>query len=228
MKKALGVYGAGGFGREVMALLPSALPSLFPEEILSDIYLCFIDDEKNNTNINDVDVLSETEFHSLESSEHMYTIAISDCKSRKLVFERMLKSNAKPITLVFDDVIIMKDAKIGKGSIVMPGVKISTSVVVGEFTHINFNSYIAHDCVIENFVTVSPGVICCGNTIISECAFIGAASVIKQGTPSKPRLIGFGSTLGIGSNLISNIPSEQTYAGNPARNITGDQNDKSF
>ncbi len=227
MKKVLGIYGAGGFGCEVMALLPSALPTLFPKDDLSEIFVCFIDDEKNNTNINGVDVLSATEFHLLESSEHAYTIAISDSKSRKLVFERMLKSRAKPITLVFDDVLIMKDTKIGNGSILMPGAKISSSVIVGEFVHINFNTYIAHDCVIENFVTVSPGVICCGNVIIGESAFIGAGSVIKQGTPSKPRLIGAGSTLGIGSNLISNIPIDQTYAGNPARNITGDQNDKS-
>ena len=228
MKKVLGIYGAGGFGREVMALLPSALPTLFPNDNLSEIFLCFIDDEKNETNINGVEVFSETEFHLLESNEHIYAIAISDSKSRKLVFEKMSKSPAKPITLIFDNVLIMKNSKIGNGSIIMPGVKISTSVNVGDFVHINFNSYIAHDCIIKDFVTVSPGVICCGNAIISEHAFIGAGSVIKQGTPREPRLIGAGSTLGIGSNLISNIPVYQTYAGNPARKIEGDQNDKSL
>ena len=221
MKKVLGIYGAGGFGREVMALVPQSLASLFPNMNLSEIDLYFIDDEKNKLNIDGIDVLSRTEFLSLKSKEIFYALAIADCNSRKRVFELMSKSHAIPITLIFDNVLIMKDSKIGSGCIIMPGVKISTSVTIGEFVHVNFNSYIAHDCIIENFVTVSPGVICCGNTIVKNGAFIGAGSLIKQGNHEKPRIIGYGSVLGIGSNLLSDLPDNEVFVGNPAEKKTG-------
>ena len=221
MKAVIGVYGAGGFGREVMALLPSVVPLLFPKEKSSEIYICFIDDQTNKPHVNGVDVLSESEFLLLNSDQIYYTIAIADCKSRKLVFEKMSKSPAKPITLIFDNVLVMKNSKIGDGSIIMPGVKISTSVNIGDFVHINFNSYIAHDCVIKDFVTVSPGVICCGHTIINEGAFIGAGSTIKQGTSNKSRFIGENSILGIGSNLVEDLPSNNVFAGNPAKELRG-------
>jgi acetyltransferase-like isoleucine patch superfamily enzyme len=99
----------------------------------------------------------------------------------------------------------------------MPGAIISTCVEVGIFSHINFQSYIAHDCKLGDFVTLSPGVICCGNTIIQDGAFIGAGSIIKQGNSDKPRYIGFQATLGMGSNLLVDLPDGKTFIGNPAK-----------
>ena len=183
MKKvALGLYGAGGFGREVAALLPTIISKLFPNLLY-------------------------------------YCITIADCKTRKLVVERMKNTNVKPLSLIFNDTIVIDQSNIGVGTIIMPGSKISTSVTIGDHVHVNFNSYIAHDCVIKDFVTISPSVTCCGNTVISECAFIGAASVIKQGAPDKPRRIGQNSRLGIGSNLLVDLPDNQTYVGNPAKRL---------
>jgi hypothetical protein len=44
-KLAIGLYGAGGFGKEVMSLLPSILPKLFPGTNYDEIRLYFIDDD---------------------------------------------------------------------------------------------------------------------------------------------------------------------------------------
>ena len=43
-KTAVGIFGAGSFGKEVMALLSESLPYLFPTLNPIDIFLCFIDD----------------------------------------------------------------------------------------------------------------------------------------------------------------------------------------
>ena len=217
MKKvALGLYGAGGFGREVAALLPTIISKLFPNVLSKDFLIIFIDDNPNVSEVNGKKIVSMDSFLKLTDYELYFCVTIADCKTRKLVAERMKNTNVKPLSLIFNDTIIIDESNIGVGTIIMPGSKISTSVTIGDHVQINFNSYIAHDCVIKDFVTISPSVTCCGNTVISECAFIGAASVIKQGTHDKPRRIGQNSRLGIGSNLLVDLPDNQTYVGNPA------------
>jgi len=215
-KIVIGLYGAGGFGKEVMSLLPTILPSLFPQTNADDIKLCFIDDDSTLKQVIDKDVLSLNDFLELKHSELYYCITIADPNTRKLVALKLKTTNIQVLTLIFNNSILLSHSHIGSGSIVMPGVTISTSVSIGMFAHVNFNSYIAHDCHIDNFVTISPSVTCCGNTEIKEGAFIGAGSIIKQGTKSKPRYIGVNSKLGMGSSLLTDLPDNKTYAGNPA------------
>ena len=217
---AIGLYGAGGFGKEVMSLLPSILPKLFPENNYNEIKLYFIDDDLSLGTILDTEVISLTKFLELHQHELYYSITIADPTTRKFLASKLKNTNAEPLKLIFDNSLILSHSQIEPGVIIMPGVTISTSVSIGMFTHINFNSYIAHDCKIDNFVTISPYVVCCGNTEIKECAFIGAGTTIKQGTANQPRYIGINSKLGIGSNLLTDLPNDQTYAGNPASKLT--------
>lgn len=215
-KIVIGLYGAGGFGKEVMSLLPTILPKLFPQTHSDDVRLCFIDDDATLKQVMDKEVLSLDDFVGLNHSELYYCITIADPNSRKLIALKMKNTNMQALTLVFNTATILSHSQIGFGSIVMPGAIISACVSLGMFTQINFNSYIAHDCRIDDFVTVSPFVTCCGNTEIKEGAFIGAGSLIKQGTNSKPRYVGINSILGMGSNLLNDLPDNKTYAGNPA------------
>ena len=218
-KIVIGLYGAGGFGKEVMSLLPSILPRLFPETNYDEIKLCFIDDDLSLSSILDKEVISLTKFLELNQHELYYTVTIADPATRKLIASKLKNTSAKPIKLIFDSSLILSHSHIGTGAIIMPGTTISTSVNIGSFSHINFHSYIAHDCTIGDFVTISPRVTCCGNTDVKDGAFIGAGSVIKQGTIDQPRYVGLNSRLGMGSNLLTDLPDNKTYAGNPANDL---------
>ena len=218
-KIVIGLYGAGGFGKEVMSLLPSILPKLFPGTNYDEIKLCFIDDDTSLSSILGKEVISLTKFLELNQYELYYGVTISDPATRKFIVSKLKNTSAKPLKLIFDNSLILSHSQIESGVIIMPGVTISTSVSIGMFTHINFNSYIAHDCKIDNFVTISPYVVCCGNTEIMECAFIGAGAIIKQGTANQPRYVGTNSKLGMGSILLNDLPNNQTYAGNPASEL---------
>ena len=215
-KIVIGLYGAGGFGKEVMSLLPSILPKLFPGTNHDEIRLCFIDDDLSLSSILDKEVISLTKFLESNQYELYYGITIADPTTRKLIASKLKNTSAKPIKLIFDNSLILSHSHIGTGAIIMPGTTISTSVNIGSFSHINFNSYIAHDCRIGDFVTISPHVTCCGNTDVKDGAFIGAGSVIKQGTIGQPRYVGLNSKLGMGSNLLTDLPDNKTFAGNPA------------
>jgi sugar O-acyltransferase (sialic acid O-acetyltransferase NeuD family) len=218
-KVALGLYGAGGFGREVKELIPSIVSRLFPGLNKSDFLLVFIDDNQILFDSGNDQIIPLDKFVKLESYKLYYCITIADCKSRKNIVKRMENYKIDPITLIFNDTHVMNTSTIGIGSIIMPGSKISTSVAIGNHVQVNFNSYIAHDCKLGDFVTISPGVTCCGNTLIGSGTLIGAASVIKQGTQKNPRKIGNECTLGLGSVLLTDIPDSQTYVGNPARKL---------
>jgi sugar O-acyltransferase (sialic acid O-acetyltransferase NeuD family) len=215
-KIVIGLYGAGGFGKEVMSLLPSILPKLFPGTNHDEIRLCFIDDDLSLSSILDKEVISLTKFLESNQYELYYGITIADPTTRKLIASKLKNTSAKPIKLIFDNSLILSHSHIGTGAIIMPGTTISTSVNIGSFSHINFNSYIAHDCRIGDFVTISPHGTCCGNTDVKDGAFIGAGSVIKQGTIGQPRYVGLNSKLGMGSNLLTDLPDNKTFAGNPA------------
>ena len=59
MKKvALGLYGAGGFGREVAALLPTIISKLFPNLLSKDFLIIFIDDNPNAGEVNDKKIIT--------------------------------------------------------------------------------------------------------------------------------------------------------------------------
>lgn len=218
-KISIGLYGAGGFGKEVMSLLPTILSKLFPEAHPANISTCFIDDNSGLKKVINKEVLSLHEFASQKKTHLFCCITIADPHSRKLIASKLKSTNIKISTLIFNETLILDHSRIGTGSIIMPGATISTSVIIGMFTQINFNSYIAHDCKLENFVTISPFVACCGNTVIREGAFIGAGSIIKQGSSNQLRYIGINSVLGMGSNLLTDLPDNKTYVGNPAADL---------
>ena len=83
---------------------------------------------------------------------------------------------------------------IGEGSLLCPFTCLTSNIKIGKFFHANIYSYVAHDCIIGDYVTFAPGVKCNGNIHIEDHAYIGTGAVIKQGTQQT-----FGHWQGCGS-----------------------------
>lgn len=77
--------------------------------------------------------------------------------------------------------IEMDDVVIGEGACLSPFVILTSNIRIGLCFHANLQSYIEHDCVIGDFVTLAPGVKLNGNVTIGDHAYIGAGAVIRQG-----------------------------------------------
>ena len=88
---------------------------------------------------------------------------------------------------------------------------------IGTHFHANIYSYVAHDCVIGDYVTFAPRVSCNGNVHIEDDVYIGTGAVIEQGTPDKPLVIGKGATIGMGAVVTKDVPPGAVVVGNPAR-----------
>jgi sugar O-acyltransferase (sialic acid O-acetyltransferase NeuD family) len=115
------------------------------------------------------------------------------------------------------NVIQLDSVEIGVGAILCPFVTLTSNVRIGRHFHCNLYSYVAHDCVIGDFVTFAPGVKCNGNVVIEDDVYVGTGAVIKQGRPDAPLVIGKGAVVGMGAVVTRSVPPGATVVGNPAR-----------
>ena len=104
--------------------------------------------------------------------------------------------------------------EVREGTVVMAGVSVNTGVKIGAHVILNTNSSVDHDCVIENFVHVSPNAALAGNIFVGEGSHIGAGATIIQGVR-----IGKWVTIGAGAVIINNVPDYAVVVGSPGRII---------
>ena len=211
MSKIIGVYGASGFGKEVMPLIRQQYSDLKKEQFV------FIDDGQAGSVLNAYPVLSYVDFLKDKSAEKLVTIAIANSTVREKLSIQLEQDNIKAISVVAANTLIFDQVEIGEGSLFCSFTHVTSNVKIGKYFHANIYSYVAHDCVIGDYVTFAPGVKCNGNIHIEDHAYIGTGAIIKQGSPDKPLVIGKGAVVGMGAVVTKNVPTGVTVIGNPAR-----------
>jgi sugar O-acyltransferase (sialic acid O-acetyltransferase NeuD family) len=214
MKKYYGIIGAGGYGRETMPLARVSLSTLISS---SDAELFFVvEGEVGAEQVNGYPVLSMEKFLSLPG-ELFFNIAIGTSDARERIARFCENHGAAPFSIIAENVIILDTNEIGSGAVLSPFVTVTSNAKIGNYFHANIYSYIAHDCIIGDFVTFAPGVKCNGNVHIQDHAYIGTGAVIKQGTSTQPLIIGRGAIVGMGAVVTKSVAPGETVVGNPAR-----------
>lgn len=213
LKGLYAIYGASGFGRGIM---PLAREKLITENI-QNYELVFIDDGENKQVVNGHQVYSFEAFLELDATDKYVAIAIANSHVREKLVQKIDLYHLKHWSVIASTMIAMDEVQIGEGAILCNYVHFTSNIKVGKFFHANYFSYVAHDCIIGDYVTFAPGVKCNGNIHIKDHAYIGTGAVIKQGTPDKPLVIGKGAVVGMGAVVTKSVPPGVTVVGNPAR-----------
>ncbi|MDO5652829.1 MAG: acetyltransferase [Brachymonas sp.] len=209
----IGLVGTGGYAREVMPLLQEYVAHLSGKN--TDLKLWFVDVAASGP-VNGVPVIAEEAFLALDGGKK-FNIAIADSLLRKKIADKYEKNGCEPIDIWAKNSTNLAANTIAPGAIVSPFSCITANAKIGRYFHCNIYSYVAHDCVIGDFVTFAPKVCCNGAVIIEDHAYIGAGAIIKQGTPAKPVVIGKGAVVGMGAVVTKSVPEGAIVVGNPAK-----------
>lgn len=208
------IVGAGGFGREV---LPVAKGMLSGTPFLTNEEVVFVVENSVEKEIDGIQILTPEEFYNHPASAKYFNIAIGDSKVRERISKDFISKGIKPFTIKSQQSLIYSTAEIGDGAILCPFVTVTANAKIGNYFHANLYSYVAHDCIVGDYVTFAPGVKCNGNVVIEDHVYVGAGAVIKQGSPKRPVVIGEGAVIGMGAVVTKSVPSGTTVFGNPAK-----------
>lgn len=204
--RGIAVYGASGMGREVMPLVKAQYGG-------PDVDLFYVDDGVPEGN----GIISFATFLSLPYPEKFAAIAIANSSIREKLALRCSAAGVASIHVQAQNAVLLDNVAIGEGALLCNFTHITSDVQIGRHFHANFYAYVAHDCVIGDFVTFGPGAKCNGNVHIEDHAYIGSGAVLKQGRPGVPRRIGRGAVVGMGAVVTRDVPAGVTVVGNPAR-----------
>ena len=191
----MNLYGASGHAKVIIDILKRSK---------IEVSKIFDDDE----NINKLLGYEVTSFKELDK-EDQFIISIGNNRIRKSISQKLDAPFGKAI---HPGSIIDPTVTIHEGTVVMAGVVINSSVKIGKHGIINTSASVDHDCILENFVHISPNATLCGGITVGEGTQIGAGSTIIPGIT-----IGKWCTIGAGTVVIKDVPDGATVVGNPGR-----------
>lgn len=135
-----------------------------------------------------------------------FIISIGNNQIRKTIAEQLKTSFGKAI---HPSAIISPNSLIDEGTVVMQGAIVQSCATIGKHCIINTGASVDHECVIKDYVHISPHATLCGNVHVGEGSWVAAGSVVLPGVK-----IGKWSVIGAGSVVAKDIPDGVLAVGN--------------
>ena len=205
MSQALLIVGAGGNGRVIADLADAA--GTWDR-------IAFLDDQT-------LDVSEDRPWSTVGTCDDIATAAadfthvivgFGDNALRMSWLPRAESSGLQLATLISQFSAISLRAKLGDGSVVMPGAVANLGVQTGKGCILNTGSSVDHDCQLGTAVHIAPGAAVGGDVSIGDGSWVGLGASIRQGLT-----IGQGVTIGAGAAVVTDLPDGCTAVGVPAR-----------
>jgi sugar O-acyltransferase (sialic acid O-acetyltransferase NeuD family) len=209
--KKIAIFGAGGFGREVLMLIDQI------NQINHQFdFVGFYDDGlKKGSMVAGFPVLGGVSDLSKIAEELYLVISIADPSVKRKLLSSFENHFVLFPTLIHPSCCIgSSNVTIGNGTIICAGSIVTVDVVIGEHVIINLSCTIGHDTQIGSFSSLMPAVNISGEVIIGEGAYFGTGAKVIN-------LVNIGSDVivGAGAVVTKELPSNCTAVGIPAKPI---------
>lgn len=206
--KELHIVGAGGFGRELLAWVRQ-----HPECGRAWQPVGFVDDDPSALEASDVHlpVVGNTETVPVNENT-VFVCALGRPAVKRRMIGRLQARGATFLTFVHPTATIGERVRIGVGSVLCPGVILTSDIELGDFVLFNCGASAGHDAVVGDYASVSGHVDLTSRTRIGEDVFVGSHAVVIPGVE-----VGRGSVIGAGAVVVSPVKPGLTVFGNPAR-----------
>ena len=170
---------------------------------IATIDCLFLDDEQQEGVAGKID-----ELDLIQQDGDKVFVAIGDNKTRHAISQ-----NVAPLAiLVHPSAVVSQTAIIGEGTIVCAGAVIQAGAEIGKGCIINTGATVDHDCKLGDCVHISPGAHLGGNVSVGCCTWIGINASVNHGISIGERAI-----VGAGAAVVSDVVSDATVMGVPAR-----------
>jgi len=192
------IYGAGGHGRSLAALIRTSE---------SFDLLGFLDDGvEPGEKVLGLTVLGgETELSKLaEDGIHLAVNGvggIGDLGARLQVYDRLSRAGFFTPTVIHPTAFIEESAILTDGVQVFPFAYIGTEVKIGYGCIINTGSIVSHDCRLSPYVNLSPGATLAGGVTVGEGTLIGMRATVNLYVR-----VGSRALIGNGATVKANVP----------------------
>ncbi len=204
----LAIYGSDGFAREVLPMVRTG------SDYGSDVV--FVDDVESKWGQSQNGSLILGFDEAVHQGRH-FCIAIANCEVRRRIAAKITEAGAAFFSATAGSVILYDDIEIGDGGILCANSILTSNIRIGKHFHANIYSYVAHDCVVGDYVTFAPRVSCNGRVVIEDDVYVGTSAILRQGSHAKPLTIGKGAIIGMGAVVTKDVAAGTTVIGNPAR-----------
>lgn len=205
-------YSAGGYARENTRHIQASA---------GGGEIAFIDDDPalHGTLVNGMRVLSYAECRSLPDAK--INVAFAGPALRRRVFEKCARDGFSFFSVFAATCIIGDDVEIGEGAIFSDYSIVTANARIGIGFHCNIYSYVAHDCIVGDFVTLAPRVSLNGRIKVEDEVYIGSGATFLPGKPEKFLTIGRGAVIGAGAVVTKDVEAGSVVVGAPARPLRG-------
>lgn len=202
------IAGAGGLGREVAVYVRDAAEAGQDMAVRG-----FLDDTDADPTVFGLPwpVLSAIDAYVPQPDDHVL-VAVGAPAARRQVADRLAARGARFATLVHPLAYVARPAGLGRGCIVAPFATVGLNARLGDHCLINTHAGVGHDATLGAYSVVSPHGVVNGFARLGEAVLVGSSAVVTPG-----RSIGDRAQISAGSVVQSDIPSDATVWGNPAR-----------
>jgi len=195
MEKVL--IGAGGFATEIKYHMGNPHMKMF----VDDVYY----------NENDKNIYPLSQF---DENKYEVIVAIGNPLDRFNMVSKLPK-NTVFFTFIHKSAQILDNGiNIGEGSIICAGCILTTNIQIGNHCHLNLQTTIGHDCIIDDYFTTAPGVKISGNCNIGSKVYVGTNTSIREKINICDDV-----NIGLNSGIVKHISESGTYVGTPVKKI---------
>lgn len=185
-KESLIIVGARGMGRELAGYLMTEGYSVKG----------FLDGGFSETKWTYPIPILDSPENWMPSHDERFIVALGEAKWRRHYVKLLTERGAQFTSFISKHAFVGSRVVIGDGSIVAPTAVLTGDIRLGCHCILNIHTSISHDCVVDDFVTLSPGSRITGRCVLAKDVFLGVnASLIPDVTLAAKIVVGGGAVV---------------------------------